>query len=346
MQQDYDETFIIIITWITRILCPVVFLFQIWILRRLLEKHKHTKEERITDNDMSNNYHKWLYIWSFGSIIMFTISIMFQFGSKISQICGYIYMIFPLSWAYGQIMITFYQITRLQLCLSANQVHSTYGYSTYSFIILYLYGIFLTIGFTISSFSVATMINMENYGCIIIPGTEKSKISTPILIIWTITYSFWDLTVLFMYIYKLIIVKRIKSENKRDVIHQRICFILTKMSILTAFSNIRVFCTLIIIGIIFAFIINNNGYFLLIIAIISIIDQPMSSLVIYFMMEQNNHEYIKYISNIPCINCIYNKDEPQLRNEQTMNETKENTKTIGIEISIQRYKTNSQQSEI
>lgn len=108
-----------IVTWTARILCPIVISFQMWLLRRIWNKRQIEIERETSDT-----YHVWLDRLSLASVIMFTISICVHFVSTFSSICEYISFIYPLTWGYGMILISLYQIIRLQLCFSVNFLYN------------------------------------------------------------------------------------------------------------------------------------------------------------------------------------------------------------------------------
>lgn len=180
----------------------------------------------------------------------------------------------------------------------------------------------------------------------------KNRAHIYIFASWAIAYSLWDLTILSMYIFKLIIIQRTKSQNKHDAIYQRISYILTKMSILTGFSNFRLFITLIVVGVVVSLVGLNVGIRRVIANIIAMIDQPVSCITIYFMIERNDEEYVKYIGTMWCCKRI-NQDEKQMNNfthgDRSDREHKEKsivTQTIAPQLEIKHYQSNSIQSEV
>ena len=124
-------------------------------------------------------------------------------------------------------------------------------------------------------------------------------------------------------------------------------YILTKMSVLTCFSKVRLFITVIIFGIVLSLIGINPGIKRILANVIAMIDQSISSVTIYFMMEQNDEEYLKYIGNL-CVNHqkqIADITEGDI-NDQEHHRKLTVTRIMVPQLEMKHYQSNSVQSQM
>ena len=130
----------LVIIWITRITYGICTIIGVYILKTEYEK-------RSEHNLNENKYQKWLNIWSISVIIATIFQSSLRFIATLSpNVCQYANFV---AWIFGtnsRVLLTFYQISRLQYCFLNKQIHSKkYGYNKYIFYVLYVIGLNVSI---------------------------------------------------------------------------------------------------------------------------------------------------------------------------------------------------------
>ena len=88
---------------------------------------------------------KWLNIWSLLAMICFPIWSLLNAIEYFPIMCHWAHAADTAFINIAPCMIGFYQLSRLYYCFSSNQAYSKKGYSTFTFIVMYSLGIWITI---------------------------------------------------------------------------------------------------------------------------------------------------------------------------------------------------------
>ena len=257
---------------------------------------------------------------------------------KIPIICDYGYPLNIFSVYLVNISLTIYQSIRLQYCF-CNNIYNSFGYPKYIFFILYSYGIqncFIT---AVLEGIYLKVIKIDNIGCFI-TYDYNNNISSYILSFIVISYLIWDLTVLILYIIKLIQIKKIvksnnnNNNNNNNNPYNKIIAILTKIVVLTIIHELWNAFLFIYFWLLYFFewIIVTDYLFANIAYCIGLI-------IIYFMIDHNNDEYIKFI-NIICCKLINNNLITIKKKKQQQQQSKNISKTIITATTIFSTQTN------
>ena len=276
-----------VIQWLLPSLFAVLFLILCLIFKSEPEKRR---QRRIKNGNHYNFYDKMLDIWSSIFIFLVIINALLWMLAKLSVLCLFTMVSASILQSNMKILLTCYQITRLQYCFSMQQIHSKkYGYSIYIFIILYIIGLLISCSFIILIIQMNYFIH-DSYGCF---NSWKGPKQIQYLNYIQYTYYAWDLTVLFLYIYKVIQVHIFTNFND-DLIYKRIRFILKKIIFLTILYEI---------GTLFYLLTTNyvdGEIMVLLIHLNCWMDILLCSWIMYLMIEHNNHHYLRFIRIISC----------------------------------------------
>eukprot|EP01084_Bolivina_argentea_P309689 535732_1 len=255
-------------------------------------KKNRNKAKQPDTNHIRNKYQLRLNILSsatFIPIICYPIAnsikhipFICQFGSQIALSCG----------ISSRAMITIYQIARLEYTFLNSQIHSTYGYPYWVFILLYLYGIACSFQvWIVVWFVFSVKLTASNY-CF----STITSFGVNWFLFGALLYYPWDLIVLLLYIVKICAIKRRKYSNEHNdtdrSIIKRINYILTKIIILTILYELFSF----IIQVMVVFINHNSSTALLMIReLMFMSDAICSGIVIFLMIEHNNEHYLNLL---------------------------------------------------
>eukprot|EP01084_Bolivina_argentea_P234412 394659_1 len=299
--------------WANRVVTVICLALCLYLLYRELNNRKQHKEQTVHTN--VNPYQKLLNIWSMLVIILAVITSVFSLMYYTPIIaCIYGAWIGSISLLNTRVILTFYQISRLQYCFLNKQIHSQYGYSKYVFYILYTFGICISL---YASICVPFIIDykVNKYQCY---GN-----STNFYFTWLYTafplYYIWDWLVLGLYVNKIIQIraKKKRNDNKNNnIIIKRVNITLNKILLLTIFYEIAT-----AIGTGVYSIWEDNNILSIILRSTFRFDPLITSVLIYLMIESNNEEYLKillllYKSKI-CFCCAkYMKDSVNSMNDK------------------------------
>eukprot|EP01084_Bolivina_argentea_P274620 468131_1 len=270
----------------------------------------------------SNFYQKRLNILSITALI----SILLWSMVNIIDVCTPILFIKIFFFHIHKILITIYQIGRLEYCFSVDQVHSQkYGYSKALFIFLFSNGLLMIMWTTcdmILKLSLPHWIIQDQYTCQVLTKYSNTEFHTkyfvPIAFTW---FVLWDWFVLLLYVVKICQFYHKKSdENIPDSVIQRIKFILSKIILLTLllqfFSGVSFWLYI-------SRVRNLKIWFTVVGQLWIDIDAAITICLVYLMFVHNDKKYIKFIKLlntvkvcICCRSCIKNaleyNDESQL----------------------------------
>eukprot|EP01084_Bolivina_argentea_P259424 437723_1 len=275
--------------WCFRFIHTITLITNIYILKREYTKRK-TAEPAVT----KNIYQRMLAVYSLATIICgIGQSFFWLFRTIPLIICpvaGKIGLVFVSA---SPVLITFYQITRLQYCFLDKQVHSRkYGYPQWIFVVLFIWGLLGGIFYCLSLLLEVTYTNTY-YGCLQKAGTSDQYIISTFFSL--IAYFLWDWLVLAMYVYKIVQIKRKKQLSSNNPSHQvilkRITDSLNKILFLTLLYEL-VKCILVTLTVFE----NNTSIIGIIIECIISFDPVVAPITVYLMIETNNEEYINLIT--------------------------------------------------
>eukprot|EP01084_Bolivina_argentea_P048162 88749_1 len=207
------------------------------------------------------------------------------------------------------ILLTLFQLGRLQYCFSGDQ-QQTYGYPKCLFIILYTTGFVLIIVGTYGVFGVH--VTKGYYGCINKEYDNKALAS----LIYLIYYA-WNFTVLGLYWYKLQKIAKFIKQNKdkkSKQIFNQIYLSLHKILLLTIIYEIMFFVVSVITTMLGAYF--TGALYPLVRAISNVI----GSVIMYLMIEHNNNDYLKIISICYKIFCCCKPLEFDMSDEKKVKE--------------------------
>eukprot|EP01084_Bolivina_argentea_P066812 121822_1 len=277
--------------WFNRCIYILLLIILFWIFKSEPSKRKIKQE---TNDHYNSIYQRLLNISSIVVIIFCIIAAFLSLLTCIPYICVYTNGVSGFTWSLIKITLTLYQIARLNYCFSSQQVHSSkYGYSKYTFGVLYIGAIVNIVSTFYVSFFIVHIVTeqIDMYGCIAkIPCKQDFKL----ILMSIIIYFVWDLTVLFLYIYKVIQIY-FKTNFQNECIYNRIYGILRKIIFLTILYEI----TTVVPMSNFLFV-KSRKIQLFTDAIVWCIDILASGVTIYLMMEHNNECYLKFVRCLLC----------------------------------------------
>eukprot|EP01084_Bolivina_argentea_P053465 98163_1 len=295
------------------------------------------KKRKKQETDENNTYQKILNIMSLLILIAAPLALfMWLIVQPLYFICGYPSKIGNFCEFNIEIILTFYQIGRLQYVYMDRKNHSgKFGYSKWIFYLLYGYGFCLsiyksTIGLIVFNYKRVNHYCVRN---ILIDMADFAVLSV------RISYYTWDFLVLCMYVIKTVqMSKKLKSRlpKNRIKIIQGINMTLHKIIFLTILYEI--------VGIIVAYFAHYMGAFG---SLAPRIKAIAGSLITYLLVKHNNDEYLKllsiaYKSKICCCFNWLMKDSIQYLNESNEeNETETKDKTVTIHDSSIIYETSN-----
>eukprot|EP01084_Bolivina_argentea_P006225 11807_1 len=276
-----------ILVWLFRCVMGVAFIFSVYIIK----KNNMNRKQAVTNNrDVIPT--KYLDIWSKCTLYGTSFSIIIFASGRIPKICSFTYQINRPSYGIPKIFLTFYQISRLQLCSSESKIHSKYGYSKYLFIILYIIGIILMFCITIHSLLFTNIAELpNNLGCVYTDSANRQYLITTLLVMGL--YAFWDLFVLMLYVFKVHQATNKLRDNKiyqtsHKKILTRVHKILNKILFLTIIyeivCNVTVYTTMVVYN-----MTNSTGNFLF------GFDYMVTVYVMYLMLEHNTKDYTQFL---------------------------------------------------
>ena len=325
--------------WIARILLPTCILIIMYIFKQELAKRK--QDIRID----SDPYPKWLNFWSSLTFISCIIFLLIWTLHRVPIICLYSYGFMISTWGTPGACITMYQITRLQYCFSAKQIHSDkYGYPKWLFCVLYaqffLLGIYY---YTISWFVYNSWPSQYYNGCE--GGTNQYGYLAYFAFLW---FWIWDLLTLILYVIKIKQIKRsqaIRNQND-DTVYKKVKFILYKIVLLTIIYEIKT-----LFGAGLTVIFGGMQIISILSPIIVAMDALMAVFVMYLMIEHNNDEYIRFLTLFRgccccCFRWIFNDlglDENN-RNFECAVVDQTQTEDVEIQIKMNEYRHESVQT--
>ena len=289
------------LAWFIIIGHSITLLIVISILKKNI---KNGSNPKANETRTISKYEKTLYLISTGTFIVIISVTICQLTLPIPFICKHTFR-FTLAAAIStRYWITGYQIVRLQYIFSESQTHSKkYGYPKWLFIILYIYLVLSLIqSWVMSSFCYDVVLISHNV-CI----ATWTKVGQAWFIYAGINYYVYDLTVLFLYIFKICIIKKIKKSTKNNVdamdktantnalMITRINYILTKITILTSLYQINSITVQVLITTRYGNNYQNIAFFRILLQFMAMLDAINSVLVMHLMIEHNDKHYQKLL---------------------------------------------------
>eukprot|EP01084_Bolivina_argentea_P177212 306495_1 len=257
----------------------------------------------------SSFYQRLMDIWAKTFMMVSIIATLLCLASNIRYICFVAAPTATIAWMLLKYLLTLYQISRLQMCFSSQQVHSKkYGYSKCCFVVLYIVPILLLSQLALLHTFGNSEVHYDEIYEVCIVTADKNGASISFL--FTLLYLIWDWTVLWLYIYKIVQFHRKtttketnnnNNNNNNDVIFKRIHFILKKITILTILYEAIGIPLIVTVFTLIA----NNTLGLVLIDITWCLDIMMSSFLMYLMLEHNDQTYLRFIKFVcfccPCL---------------------------------------------
>lgn len=320
-----DLTSAIIRVWIFRLsqIIGILILFCI-----ILRNRSNERQKKLSTTG------KYLNLWSRFLLYGVPICLIFNITTSLPVICLFTTYGIAIYYQYPKILLTFYQIARLQYCFSQSQIHSKYGYNISVYILLYFIGFLLILWNIINS-----ILNIHPYQMINNTGCKfnAEPLYFYMAILQSVVYTIWDLTVLGLYIFK---VRQASNKLKNNKVYKstynfvlsRINVILTKVLFLTIIYELVVNINYIF----YLYVWNSFQIIILIRIILWMIDAVLSSYIMYLMLPHNDHHYNKLLDYLNkcgiiqyCCCCFSN-----LRSNINDVEMDQNNKDIDIEMEM------------
>ena len=261
---------------------------------RIIHK-EYKKRKSEAELTISNTYQKWLNRWSMLAMILLTMALAIKPIEKWYPLCKWIYVLSLYFYFQAKVIITFYQIARLQYCFSTAQMHSKYGYSKGWFIFLYMNGVIISIVITCALFIVLflTKWHPNEYNVCIV--ADSSSITDMVIPIGVIFFLLWDLTVLICYIIKICQFYR-KKDNVQESITLRIKFVVYKIGFLTLIVELLTIISLLVGPAIFG---GDVHFILRLITVILLISESFACVyMVYLMIAHNDKEYVMFVKRL------------------------------------------------
>ena len=240
----------------------------------------------------------------------FLCPLLFAIG-YIPVLCTFSNMLAVISCVSQGLFMSYYQLYRLYYCFANEQMHSKKGYPKSLFYFMYIIGFIFCINWMIidiiqpngiSRIHSTCRYNLDNfqftYYSIYISPPQNFVLFA---IINTMLYWIWDLSILFMYIYKIKTLQKNDRSNEPKT-QQRIVSILNKITILTLFYQIVGFSSLLFGRIAQLF----SAYPLIIIIAYQLISASITlswTYSMYLMMDHNQIKYVMFLSAVKYLKC-------------------------------------------
>eukprot|EP01084_Bolivina_argentea_P090339 162822_1 len=278
------------------IIYPISIAVMLYIMKMNFDHKKDYEAANKVLND--NKFYRWLMIFSLAVMVSLTAQMTFYLSHKIPYVCLATYILQTPFYTLSGVLITYYQIARLQYCFSASQTYNQYGIHQGVFIFLYVFGAILPLSTLVLTYYGQSVTTAGYFGCHWVFQPIFNGVVVPIILLYYICY---DFLVLGIYICKIHQIRR--KQNFNDTVSLRINYILDKIKILTIIYEIKS------IGVIVSAMMIGFDLYVLTIAlpIINCIDVIYSFITIYLMQEHNENAYMKliaFVSNHKIICCV------------------------------------------
>ena len=279
--------------WILWILVGLLLIICVILLRFDIRNRVKSPSQNI--------YEKWINGFSLLVMILCIIRLIIEFLYNVASICEYINPIYEPIQHFIHLFLTFYQISRFFYCFKSQ-------HSIKTFIFLYINGvlwIIYTVTYMQFILDVVVVIDKQLSFCMVIPSDQhRRNILLGIAFIW---YQIWDMSILFMYCYKIYKLKQTAIQYQWKE---------TQFSV--PFSELIAFCKkTLILYLIISF--SNAMWWIIIWVNLSIIFGRYSScfhtiilfICIFLMMEHNKTIYHNFICVIHGLfKCKYRTNFP------------------------------------
>ena len=139
---DASEEQMILMVLITAIVCFALLCITVFMLIKELtirQKLKAEKSEQTTHNTTTKFYKTWMNRMGLLALIMLVFTPFAWMIRRIPYLCKYLVHVFVFLNNLSFQSVQTYQLLRLQYTLSSNQVHSSFGYSQWVFVFLYIW---------------------------------------------------------------------------------------------------------------------------------------------------------------------------------------------------------------
>lgn len=280
------------------------------ILKR--EWNHRIKSNQIQNVQKSNQYQKTLSYLSFAAIIFcgfHTMTVLLAVW-----FCGYALRIVSFSFYCDRILISFYQVARLEYCFSSDQVHSQkYGYSKCTFRWLYINGVALLLlifGNLIYHLTTPNRFISQLYSCQARTGYAMgsdfaafSSYILPIAVTWFLT---WDFSIVYLYVRKCYqFVGKHNDIEELQKVSLRVRFILSKVMFLTILLEIEGIFAVISWTLYYEF---PGLWSAMVYTPTYAFDGLFNAYMVYLMLSHNDDEYVKFVGFMDTSNmcCCFN----------------------------------------
>lgn len=319
-------------SWATWILIPISIIISLTIIKKELRNRKQTQDQqKLVQQD---SYQKWLNISSLTAMILFTMQLIINLINKIPVICQYSYVIIVTFWCLAHCTLALYQTIRLQAIFSSERIHSTFGYSIYTFYIIYGV-IFISMVYAI--YAQAVSYDYDDYGVygcgIIFASSDTFENTVPISILLLFTL---HCGVLMLYVIKICQISK-QSSVQDERVMERIKFFLRKIILLT----LLYFLSAVFMVVLVSFIIFIDFYDTILGLMVIIGNILFTIYLVYLMLEHNNKDYIKFINKCKIFKCIL----CCCRNQEIQSETGRVTISSRTDLETDTVRVNSEEME-
>ena len=256
--------------------------------------YKEYTKRKLQTETVSNAYQTWLNRWSMLALILLTVCLAVKPLEKWYPLCKWVFVISAYFYLQAKVIITFYQIARLQYCFAQSQVHSKYGYSKGWFIFLYVNGLIILIALTylcLKSVFIGKWHRDKHMVCYIDSSAERDIIRR-ILVIYFIL---WDWTVFGCYIMKICQFYK-KNDNAHKSVLSRVKFIVYQITFLALILELLSLFSVMVAPVMVKF--DVHVILRLVIVILVISESFGTAYIVYLMLAHNNTEYVIFIKRL------------------------------------------------
>mmetsp|Transcript_43385 Transcript_43385/g.69519 ORF Transcript_43385/g.69519 Transcript_43385/m.69519 type:complete len:354 (-) Transcript_43385:309-1370(-) len=310
-----STTTLLALSWFTRILGGISLIGGVVLIFRNFRNQRVYEQQH-----ESRHQHFSLFIWSTITFLWWLFAVIIFLAFTAPYLCSFVSLMVYIAVAYPHISLTLYQLARLRYVTSSHfrnseeeQVTSTsIEYPKCVFIVLYCIGIPLFF----FAFMVSAMIVQDidfyafdrdddafSFGCIAKDSPAKWR---PFAVLNSIWYLVWDWTVVTLYAYKLVALKRKfqetgQTDSSRKAI-RHIVNILSKLLFLTAISELYPLMYVLVFPCILQpkclalRLWNQTGGVML--------DNSVICVVIYLMNDHNHSDYLRVLRAVHKCGCL------------------------------------------
>ena len=289
MQKNSDSDVVVAAAWTRWVLYPICILVSVQMMRREVQQ---TERNHV-------GYHRWLDKFALSAMLFYTLHLCVVLLNKIQTICTYSYLFSSTFLHLGHNTVLLYQTVRLEHCFSSQRVHSDFGYSRFTFAVMYVVIAIMDCA-CFCLFLVWTVHDHAEFGCEVLTNGDVYVLLSGSL--GGLLIAMFALVTML----SLIKLQQVKTRHrassgadKKEVVFQKINEIIVKISSLLLLFVLK---GTVLGGVVVPLKYMNFVYHDSIVSVLNAADQLTSIYLVSLMVERNDEKYLELLSALCC--CI------------------------------------------